>query len=68
MKGERGKLSFPVEYEELRGKRGWYAQQKDSFTSMIRKSVERYDTREDLVAALAFGKHQWDKWEIGNGR
>lgn len=57
------KLTFPVEYEERHGKRGWFAEQTDTFTGMKRKSVERYATREDLVAALAFGKHQWGKWD-----
>lgn len=64
-KSERGKLTFPIKYKERHGKRGWYAQQKDTFTGMIRKSAERYENREDLVAALAFGKHQWGLWEDG---
>lgn len=59
----KGKLKFPVEYTEQQGPDGWFAEQKDSFTGMIRKSVIRYKTREDLVANMAFGKHQWGKWE-----
>jgi hypothetical protein len=58
-----GKLSFPTKYSERQTKSGkWYARQKDTFTGMIRKSAERYASREDLVAAMAFGKHLWGKW------
>lgn len=65
MKGERGKMIFPIRYKERRGKRGWYAQQTDNFTGMVRKSAVRYESREDLVAGMAFGKHQWGRWEDG---
>jgi hypothetical protein len=53
-----------VKYKERQDKAGkWYARQKDTFTGKVRRSVERYDSREDLVTAMAFGKHLWGLWK-----
>lgn len=57
------KLTFPTKYKELQNKEGkWYARQKDTFTGKVRRSIERYDSRENLVSAIAFGLHKWGLW------
>lgn len=49
-------------YEERRTEEGWYAfQEKDG--KYFRTSENVYPTRGDLVTAMAFGKHTWNKWE-----
>lgn len=50
-----------MDYDETQDSSGWYAIQVDR--GQYRESADRYDTREELVSEMAFGKHRWTDWE-----